>query len=224
MNKENGRTCIACGKPLKGMQRYFCSVQCKTRTYKQREKARKKKEAQSRPKLTCIVCGKELKGKQRKYCSVCCQKEYEKIQRALYRDNKAVEEERLCIECGRPLKGNQRKYCSTACMDRYRYRQKKKNKGVAPSVYAKCKVCGKEFEVTSHNRVYCSDVCRYAGYGHSEKERNKRWEIKRKNLSAPDCSIEEICQYGKQHNMSYGQVVAMQRLKEAKKCQKKKRS
>ena len=60
--RESGKKCIVCGKPLKGNQRLYCSADCK---------AGKKETVDVR----CIVCGKRVEKLNKvKYCSDECRR------------------------------------------------------------------------------------------------------------------------------------------------------
>jgi len=71
-----------------------------------------------------------------------------------------------------------------------------------------CKICGKEFETTRNNRIYCSNECQ-------ERAIKKRAEKLKliKNPAKPKRNtmgdLKTIAIEAREHNMSYGQYVAM---------------
>lgn len=64
-----------------------------------------------------------------------------------------------------------------------------------------CKVCGKEFITTCHNKAYCSEECSVDGKRADDRMRR----LKRKKKSN---SLVEIAVEARKHGMTYGQYVA----------------
>ena len=59
-----------------------------------------------------------------------------------------------CLNCGKQLIGQQKKYCSRGCNYQF-YNNKKVNK-IKVKV---CPECGRDFQVSIHNKIYCSKEC-----------------------------------------------------------------
>lgn len=138
-------TCLNCGKPLKGKQKYFCSPECckyydKHRTLEQTE-AKYYREGIPIREFVCANpdCGKHVyvrdpRDKRRRFCCGGCREEYFKhpqkkkrgahwinpLGRHTTKVHKESWYERKCAWCGKPFgtKYADKKYCCKKCRQR----------------------------------------------------------------------------------------------------------
>lgn len=156
-------TCKTCGKQWESTRsraREYCSKQCQFESMR------------SKQTFVCRGCGKEFKPKSNeynKYCSRDCALRnrglslamLENYERQIEAGNKRRAVKKLirlltnikaCPVCGNKFwaKGS-RKYCSDTCFQAARPRPE--------TLHRVCEHCGKEYETTNNNQLYCSDRC-----------------------------------------------------------------
>ena len=145
----------------------------------------------------CRICGAPLPKDCRVYCSRrCCkvgvQREY------MARKKVPIPVKRLCVICGAIITNNRVKYCSHECRNvairQYREEMKVGRRiatkpqhniiHIKDSPARNCVVCGKFFELTTMNKLCCSEACssihirqKQAEYKHRTRQNIVRYDI-----------------------------------------------
>ena len=71
-----------------------------------------------------------------------------------------------------------------------------------------CIVCGKEFEATRRDRIYCSERCRCRSAKRREYERIRYARARAQSAPKPERSIDDVVRAAAFSGQSYGQFVA----------------
>ena len=187
------RTCMHCGKtflPIRKKQLY-CSVKCRNEAGEKRRDVRRKIRKNVVIKK-CAICGKEFEynGKHIKYCSEECAYE--------------------------ALKARNRKQYYKNKGQIYDDTPPETYDGTPPEFVRKCAICGKEFEVHSNHKKYCSEKCAYEAI----KARNRKQYYKNKiqreiydemsmELQKKKVPLEQLIKESQELGISYGKYRAL---------------